>query len=140
MATICSLPSMIFVALFGASFNSSLIAPNAKRTMARHDQSLNLEDLFYGVNQLLEINGRFVMIYPFDRKDNVIKVSSGNNLFPSQMLEIKGNEKKAPNRIIFEFVKSPVECMISNLIVRNSATNDYTDDYKSLTKDYYLNF
>jgi tRNA1Val (adenine37-N6)-methyltransferase len=121
-------------------FNSSLIAPDAKRTMARHDQSLNLDDLFYGVDKLLSINGRFVMIYPFDRKDDVIKVSSGNNLFPSKMIEIKGNEKKLPNRIIFEFVKSPVNCIISEIIVRKSATNDYTDDYKALTKDYYLNF
>jgi tRNA1Val (adenine37-N6)-methyltransferase len=121
-------------------FNSSLIAPDAKRTMARHDQSLSLDELFLGVNQLLDKSGQFVMIYPFDRKDDVLKVSNEKKLFASQMLEIKGNEKKIPNRIIFEFVKSPVKCNISEIIVRNSETNDYTDDYKLLTKDYYLNF
>jgi len=121
-------------------FNSTLISPNEKRTLARHDQSLSLFELFYGVSALLSHSGHFAMIYPYPRKEEVLTEAQKTKLFPIKMLDIRGNEKKLPNRFAVEFCKSASECELSELMIRNSASNEYTDEYKDLTRDFYLNF
>jgi tRNA1Val (adenine37-N6)-methyltransferase len=121
-------------------FDSTRPSPNEKRSLARHDQTLGLNVLFSGVNQILNAEGSFLMIYQYNRKDQVLSEAAIHGLFPTQILEIKGNENKIPNRVIIEFSRNNKPYQISQMIVRNAETNDYTNEYKELTKDYYLNF
>jgi tRNA1Val (adenine37-N6)-methyltransferase len=121
-------------------FNSSLVSPDTKRTLARHDASLGLDELFRSVARLLTKNGRFVMIYQYDRKEEVLAEATNNKLFPSKALVIKGNEHKSPNRVVFEFSWKPTDCEESEIAIRHSGTNEYTSAYKELTQDYYLKF
>jgi tRNA1Val (adenine37-N6)-methyltransferase len=121
-------------------FNSTLVSPDNKRTMARHDASLGLNELFSCVVGLLNENGRFLMIYQYDRKEEVISEATNFELYPSKALVIKGNEHKNPNRIVFEFGRESGICIESEIAIRNSATNEYTEKYKQMTKDYYLKF
>jgi tRNA1Val (adenine37-N6)-methyltransferase len=121
-------------------FNSSLVSPDNKRTLARHDASLPLNELFSCVARLLVENGRFLMIYQYDRKEEVIFEASIHKLFPSKSLVIKGNQHKNPNRIIFEFTWEPGICEESEIVIRSSETNEYTSAYKKLTREYYLKF
>jgi tRNA1Val (adenine37-N6)-methyltransferase len=121
-------------------FSASLNSPDNQRNLARHDNTLQLEDLFFSVNKLLSKNGRFCVIYPFDREGGLLELADKYQLFPNRQLYIKGTELKVPNRLIVEFSFSKKEVVKSELIVRNSQTNDYTVEYKNLTKDYYLKF
>jgi tRNA1Val (adenine37-N6)-methyltransferase len=121
-------------------FNSTLVSDDEKRTLARHDQSLSLSDLFSGVAKLLNFSGRFAMIYPYDRMDLVMDEASKYRLNAERILEIKGTEKKLPNRFAIEFSKYKSETKIAQLIVRDSKNNEYTKEYKELTKDFYLKF
>jgi len=121
-------------------FNSTLISEDEKRTLARHDQSLNLTELFAGVAKLLSFSGRFAMIYPYDRMESVLNEALKYKLNTERILEIRGTEKKPPNRFAVEFSKFKSETKISQIIVRDSVSNEYTSEYKELTKDFYLNF
>ncbi len=121
-------------------FSESLNSPDNQRNLARHDDALPLNDLFFAVNKLLSKNGRFCMIYPFKRKEELLKLAGTYQLFPNKLLKVRGTELKEPNRIIIEFSFSLKEVVEDELIVRNLLTNNYTDEYKQLTKDYYLKF
>jgi tRNA1Val (adenine37-N6)-methyltransferase len=121
-------------------FNSSLVSPIKTRTLARHDQSLNLSELLKAVCNLLDVDGRLVLIYPHSRQNELLIKSRELGFFTTHLLEISGNERKSPNRVIIEFSRKESNFSKSKLVVRDSVTNDYTADYKELTKDFYLNF
>ncbi len=118
-------------------FINSLKSPEKNRNTARHDNHLSLDDLFSGSKGILSENGRLNLIYPYGQKLNLIGIAEKYGFYPVKLLVIRGNENKNPNRIIveFKFIESKMET--EELCVRN-LTNDYTVEYKELTKDYYL--
>lgn len=121
-------------------FSDSLNSKNDQRNLARHDESLPLKDLLASVAKLMSEHGRFYMIYPFDRREELIKAGENYQLYPNSLLNIKGTVLKEPNRLIAEFVAKKSSCVEHELVVRDIETNDYTYEYKQLTKDYYLKF
>jgi len=121
-------------------FVQSMKSPDEKRNIARHDDLLPLDFLFSGVSKLLSSTGRFVMIYPFEKRANLYNEAKKNNLFLTNELIIRGTVKKNPNRIIVEFSRINQICNSAELVVRDALNNDYTIEYKNLTKDFYIAF
>lgn len=121
-------------------YSNSMVSDDKNRTLARHDHSLTPFELAKNVNHLLCPDGRFIMIYPYSRKEDMIKAFVLNKLYPLDILEIKGTDAKLRNRIIIEFSRKYTVTRISTIAIRNSETNDYSFEYKELTKDYYLKF
>jgi len=119
-------------------FINSLKSIQKQRSIARHDGSLNLDDLFSGVKKLLSLKGKFSLIYPYEQKEQLLKMSENYNLYPIKILIVRGNENKKPNRVIVEFTYNKTEIEIKEINIRNSLTNTYSDKYKEITKNYYL--
>ncbi len=124
-------------------FHKSLGTNNLQRNIARHDNELTIDILISCINTLLSDKGRFYMIYPYDRKEEVLNTAAKYKLYPTNLLAVRGNESKPPNRIIIElaFDNSNHQSHANEklLTVRSKSTNKYTKEYKELTKDYYLN-
>jgi len=122
-------------------FSNSLQPENISRTHARHDNSLTLKELFFHINRLIQPGGFFSIIYPFERKENTITIAAKNNLFPKRICTVKGTENLPAKRvmILFQHAKIPIGCSEEELIIEISR-NNYTEAYKSLTKEFYLNF
>ena len=122
-------------------FSNSLQPENISRTQARHDDSLTLNDLFFHVKRILKMEGKFSIIFPFERKTELIKIAANNQFFPSSICNVKGNENTTPKRVIilFQHTKNIIDCKEEELIIEVSR-NNYTEAYKNLTKDFYLNF
>jgi tRNA1Val (adenine37-N6)-methyltransferase len=116
-------------------FEKSLKSQNNKKNITRHDDSLSFADLIDCVHRLLHQNGRFVLILPEVRVARIIETANEKSLFPVRRLNVKPNESKQINRVILElsYKFTPLETNI--LILRNE--NGYSDDYKSITKDFY---
>lgn len=121
-------------------FSNSLNSLDKQRNLARHNDSLSLIELFEAVNILLSEKGMFGLIYPFESKKVLLEKAGDFNFFPSRILNVKGSEKKEPNRVLIEFTKDSSSCKEESLIVRDFSTNDYTESYKKLTRDFYLKF
>ena len=49
------------------------------------------------------------------------------------------NEIKEPNRVIMEFSKIKKISNSDKIFIRNSETNEYSEQYKEITKVFYLN-
>jgi tRNA1Val (adenine37-N6)-methyltransferase len=118
-------------------FEKSLKSHDSKRNFARHNDSLPLSDLIDCVHRLLNNDGRFAIIVPHDRVGTVIELAGEKNLFPLRRLNVKPTDSKPVNRVIMElgYTFRPSEEM--SLTVRTG--NNYSDDYKTITKDFYLN-
>jgi tRNA1Val (adenine37-N6)-methyltransferase len=63
-------------------FNASLLPPEENRAEARHDISLPLEDLIRYSRQLLDDNGIFALVYPFDREQQLLDIAAKSGLYP----------------------------------------------------------
>ncbi len=121
-------------------FVKSLKSLDEKRNTARHNDSLPLDVLFKGVSKLLSESGRFVLIYPFEQRESLVKEAFNHQLYAINELIVRGTEKKKPNRILVEYSKENKECLLNDLIIRDHLNNDYTPEYKEITRDYYLSF
>ena len=90
-----------------------------------------------GTGRILSANGSLNLIYPYQQKTDLINVAEKYDLYPAKYLILRGNKNKEPNRIIVEFKFEETNVKTEELCIRE-LTNEYTEEYKQLTKDYYL--
>jgi tRNA1Val (adenine37-N6)-methyltransferase len=118
-------------------FERSLKPQDNKRNLARHNDSLPFRDLMDCVHRLLCDTGRFALIVPDEKAATIIELARNKKLFPARRLNIKPKETKPVNRVILELCRTTVQAPEEkSLTVRTE--NGYSDDYKSVTKDFYL--
>lgn len=121
-------------------FENSLKSGLEKRTIARHDELLSIAVLMESVSQLLDENGRFSCIIPYSISLKLISYGLDNRLYVSRQLNIKTNPHKDPKLALFEFQRNePSEIDVTELSVYEE-TKKYSEPYKFLTHDFYLNF
>lgn len=109
------------------------------RQMARFTDSLSLEELAEGVDFLLSDNGQFVVILPYNRKDEFISLAGEFQLYPIRITDVRGNPETAFKRSLLQFSRERGPVSTSELVIE-IGRHEYTEEYKELTKDFYLNF
>lgn len=110
---------------------------NEARDKARFNDAMPFEHLVYAVSQLLAEDGRFSVVIPYKEESHFITLASKTKLFPKRILRIKGNPNSKTKRSLLEFSFEKSEVKTSKLVIETSRQN-YTKDYISLTKDFYL--
>ena len=119
-------------------FVNSLKSPEQNRNTARHDDNLSLYDLFSGSKGILTEKGSLNLIYPYLQKNDLLSIAEKYGFYPVKLLILRGNKNKEPNRIIVEF-KLNGENVKEEILCIRDLDNNYTAEYKELTKDYCLN-
>lgn len=107
------------------------------RKQARQQETLTFDELLDKTSQLLNTQGKAAFIIPFDLEANFIEIGEKYNLFPSKILNIKGNQNVAFKRSIIELSFEKSEILKDELIIEIDR-HQYTDEYINLTKDFYL--
>ncbi|WP_296345848.1 methyltransferase [Winogradskyella sp.] len=110
---------------------------NNSRDLARFQDAMPFDHLIYAVANLLSENGIFSVIIPNKEEDNLKELASKIGLYPNRILHLKGNPQSEVKRSLIEFAFQRKEVEISELVIENGRHN-YTEDYKNLTKDFYL--
>ncbi len=110
---------------------------DSSRNTARQQADLTFEQLLFHSEKLLSSDGKFAVIIPFDSEEKFIKSAKILNLFPNKITHIKGNENTPIKRSLLLFSRDNSEVEADELIIEISR-NVYTEDYISLTKDFYL--
>ena len=119
-------------------FVDSLQCPDAKRTTARHTQDLSFEELDKAVSRLLAENGTFALILPPAEFERYLAISP---LYLVRRCDVCSVEGGAVKRVMGEFAKAESGgLVVENLTVEQAKRGDYTDEYRALTKDFYLKF
>lgn len=110
---------------------------NTQRDLARFQDAMPFEHLVDSVSKLLMEDGTFCTVIPFKEEDKFIDLASAVNLMPNKITRVRGTLNSEIKRSLIEmsFRESAIE--INELIIEN-ARHDYTEDYKNLTKSFYL--
>ncbi len=122
-------------------FHDSLHSPCKKRSLARHSQGLPQQVMLEGVRQVIEPEGIFVLILPFEQEKDFIQKAKGVSLFLKRRIRVKPTPEKIPSRVIMVFGLKPAETVIEEeLVIEAGGRHQYSAKYKALTRDYYPAF
>ena len=121
-------------------YTTDVVAPEKGRALARHDLSLNVSELVASVDRLLSQDGRCYVIYPTEQCQVFEDEASKCGLFALSRLYVSSRPDVPPIRTIVELCRRQCETVCDSLYIENGARHDFSDKYKSLTRDYYLKF
>lgn len=118
-------------------FVGSLKSPDAQRSIARHDNTLNYHNLFRGVSRLLAPEGMFAVIIPADVVSSIVSIAAGYNLYPRKHTDVITSPGKPPKRTLLCFMASVHDCRPDELLIELER-HKYSEEYIALTRDFYL--
>lgn len=122
-------------------FEQSLKSSDEQRSHARHADVLPFEELLDGVLKLLDEKGKFCLILPTLEAEKFRALAEKKGLHLSKLLRVKSKiDKDTDKRHLMQFEVKPTEFSEKTIAIELSERHQYTEDYKELTKDYYVNF
>ena len=121
-------------------FIDSSKASAESRTAARHTDSLPFEDLLVGVIKLLDKKGKFCVILPNKEAELFRDMAEQKKLHLDKILRVKTRADKTEKRLLMQFEFNPTSFSESSIVIEEDERHSYSDDYKELTKEYYLAF
>jgi tRNA1Val (adenine37-N6)-methyltransferase len=123
-------------------FINSLKAPDKSRNTARHTDTLSFEDLVDSAVKLLAEKGKFTVIIPYSNEKDFIKIADSKNLFAESLVRVIPKIGKEPKRSVITFYKqvenSNCNINVTELVIETENRHCYSEEFKSLTADFYL--
>ena len=120
-------------------FNNGVLPPATSRMNARHTVSLSYDQLLAKSKSLLADSGKIAIVSPADCVNVILDACGINELFVSKIVEIFSVDDKPAKRILWEITSVSTTTTHSSIVIRNS-NNEFTEEYRELCKDFYLEF
>lgn len=119
-------------------YEQMLSSEKNNEKQAKHDATLLLSDLISIFNRLLSPKGKLAILFPYYRKEELLKAMSMNGYYLHAGLDIRPAPQKDNFRFaaIFNRTKSVDSTEIA--ITIKDKLQYYTPEFKALLKDYYL--
>lgn len=134
-------------------FMESLVSPDTSRSLARHTESLGYDDLMKCCFRLLKPGGRVSLIVPAGSETERMRAAAAACDFAvSRRTDVHSTHRSGPKRTLMEFMRcgespdgSPVESSGDNvepdrLTIENCGPGTFSEEYRILTRDFYLHF
>jgi len=84
--------------------------------------------------------GRFCAIFPYIEANIFIAKAAAINIFCNKKTNVQSNCEKPVKRMLLEFSRTKQKLLETTICIENNERHDYTNEYKTLTKDFYLKF
>jgi len=121
-------------------FTDSLKNPDDRRASARHNVLLNNDELLRGVSRLMEEEGRLQVIMPYAEGNVLIAEAQAYGLYCCDILKIKPLPSSEVRRMILTFSRYRKKASEKFLTIEHGKRHEFTEEYKNLTRDFYLKF
>jgi tRNA1Val (adenine37-N6)-methyltransferase len=124
-------------------FSETMTAAEVARAAARHQLHLPFNDLLSAVARLLTRDGKFCVILPSREGVKFLALAASFGLHLTRFTRVKTTPYKVEKRWLMQFTWQPkTRFSESTLIIEKDSLNEqhYTDEYRELTKAYYLYF
>lgn len=121
-------------------FSNQLKSSNTRKSWARHDDHLSLNDLLHGVEQLLSENGLFWLILPLREMKRFKDLVGLGDLALQHEYLIRDQPGVKPHREICSFGKGRGYNMVSGEITLKEASGQAGSTYRDLVKNFLLHF
>lgn len=121
-------------------FNDSLLNPDPGKAKARHAVTLTHRTLLESSLRLMSPGGTLQIVLPVNEATAFAEMASSAGLSCVRRLIVKPTPLLPPSRMLMTLglVKRPCEEAI--IIIENGDRHEYSDEYRALTKDFYLKF
>jgi tRNA1Val (adenine37-N6)-methyltransferase len=119
-------------------FRDSLRNPDTVKSAARHAFSLSSDDILYGCSRLLSDNGSLQLILPYEEGTLFIAEASGFGFFCNSIIKVKPNPAGGVIRLIMKFERTRKPVHEKFLTIETGVRHQYTEDYKEVTREFYL--
>jgi tRNA1Val (adenine37-N6)-methyltransferase len=121
-------------------FRDSLKNPDPDKSAARHDDSLTSNDILRNAGELLNPDGNLQLILPYAEGTLFITEASQFGFFCTRIIKIKPFPSGEIIRLIMKFEKIKKPVSESFITIETGSRHSYTQEYKEVTKDFYLKF
>ena len=122
-------------------FTGGTFSSNQDKTNVRHTVKLPHGDLLHATRQLLSKTGKFCVILPLIEGLRFIEIARTYGMNCTNKTEVHTLAGKGIERFLLQFEQENKPMITDKLIIQNSdERNDYTEEYKNLTKDFYTIF
>ena len=121
-------------------FKNSLQSPNEERSQARHARTLTCGDLIQGSLKIMNDKGRLSLILPCNEGPGLTEMAGQQGLRCSRITYVKPTPDKDPKRVLMEFSRESLETIEDYLIIEKGGRHNFTEEYRNLTRDFYLYF
>jgi tRNA1Val (adenine37-N6)-methyltransferase len=119
-------------------FSDSKKAPAYERNLARHDDTLSLQDIFKGSVSLIKERGILSMILPVQKEEQALDLISDCSLYCNRITRIKPIPAKPCNRVLIESSCLPGKPEEQLLTIETGKRHVYSDEFKKLIQEFYL--
>lgn len=122
-------------------FIDSQLSPDAARSTARHTTTLPFNELVTGVRRLLADGGHFSLILPPTEMERFRSAARGV-MFVVRECHVWSTPTSGVRRIMAEFqAEPPTELtVVEKIIIEEKGRHEYSEEYRTLTRDFYLKF
>jgi tRNA1Val (adenine37-N6)-methyltransferase len=121
-------------------FVNSLKTTDKKRRLARHTDSLSFEELLSGSIRLLNEDGKFCTIIPADAVKLFCDLAPIEGFFVTKVTEVFPKEAAPAVRTLLQLERSRKKCFKDTVAILDKEGKSYTQEYKKLTGEFYINF
>lgn len=120
-------------------FNRFSKCDSERKSRARHnDAGLSYATICQEVCRLLQPDGRFSVVLPFDVMQEFLKTAEGLALYLHKRMTIIPIEGKEPNRVNLELSFEKCNNVFEETFIIRDADKRFTAQYNEFLKDYYL--
>ncbi len=118
-------------------FEDSLPAPDERRCGARHTAGLSYRELLEFAAERLTEKGRFSIVLPAGQEAALTRYARMKGFHLFRIVRVRTVPRKAPGRIVAEFSRERCP-QPEDFILTIQEEGKYTQEYLSLTHDFYL--
>ena len=119
-------------------FSAGILPPDRERMLARHCATLTYHNLIVHSMLMLSPVGRICIITPADVEMLIKQIVASNSLSIHKMTFVRPKPSSEIKRILWEISPVPAISVVEELTIETETHHEYTNQYISLTKDFYL--
>ena len=120
-------------------FQDSLKNPNAQRATARHTDTLSYAELIAHSARLLQEDGILALVLPIEAEQEILTLATDHGLHPTHITYVHSKPSKPAKRLLIALTPiTDSQSPITDMMYIESENAPRSDEYKELTKDFYL--
>lgn len=119
-------------------FNKSFKPPAENRIAPRHTETLSHEDLLIHALRLLTPSGALSVVLPYTEGLQFIDQARERSLHVSRQWSFRTRAEKPIERWLLEFTRTPVSSHQQHELLLYERDDNWSDDYRALTREFYL--
>jgi tRNA1Val (adenine37-N6)-methyltransferase len=121
-------------------FTASLPNRDTRKAATRHALTLTPEELIEAAQRLLAPDGTLQLVLPVTEALLFVGMASSAGFYCNRRLSVRPTPSLPPARVLMSLSCNDDGCEDSEIVIEKGGRHIYSEEYVSLTKDFYLRF